>query len=140
MNHNQRTALRQPGQKPGGYIALLTVLIVGAAALSIGLLLLVVSADAQRATLVVQQSVQARNLASACAEEALQVIHDSTAYTGTSSLTLGAGSCTYTVTTTGTSTRTIDTAGTVGSVVRKTKVYVTIGSSSISISSWQEVS
>ncbi|HEU5121785.1 MAG TPA: hypothetical protein VFT59_02985 [Candidatus Saccharimonadales bacterium] len=123
-----------------GYIALLSVIVVGAAAMATALVLLTTGTNTQRSTLVLQQSIQARQLALACAEEALQLVHDTTAYTGTGSLTLGVGTCSYTVTSTGASTRTITTTGTVNDVVRKTAVYVTINSSSISISSWQEVS
>ncbi|HEX8762982.1 MAG TPA: hypothetical protein VF733_04475 [Candidatus Saccharimonadales bacterium] len=123
-----------------GYVALLAVLIIGAASLAVGIALLTTGTDSQRTTLVIQQSAQARGLANACAEEALQQIHDSTAFTGTNSMSLGQGSCSYTVTSTGASTRTIDTTGTVNSVVKKLKVYVTISSSSLSITSWQEVS
>ncbi|HXH27392.1 MAG TPA: hypothetical protein VNG90_05845 [Candidatus Acidoferrum sp.] len=122
-----------------GYIALLTVLVVGAASLAIGTTLLLTGSDAERESLVEQQSVDARSLASACGEDGLQQIHDSSAYTGTNNLTLGTGTCTYTVTNTGGQTRTVDASGTVGLVVRKIKIYVTIGSSSISITSWQDV-
>lgn len=123
-----------------GYIALLAVLIVGAASLAIALTLLITGTDSQRSTLVLQQSTQARSLASSCAEEALQVMHDNTSFTGTNNLSLGQGSCTYTVTNTGGSTRTIDTTGTVNSIARKLRLNVTIGASSLSITSWQEVS
>ena len=116
------------------------LLIVGAATTAIALVLLTTGTDAQRSSLVTQQSVQAVQLANACAEEALQQMHDTTSFTGTSSLTLGAGSCTYTVTSTGASTRTITTTATVGATVRKLAVYATIGSSSISITSWQDTS
>lgn len=122
-----------------GYVALLSVLIVGAAATAIALLLLVTGVDSQKYTLVEQQSAQARNLSTACAEEALQIVHDTTSFAGTNNLSMGQGSCTYVVTNTGTSTRIIDSTGTVSGVVRKLKVYVTITSSSISITSWQEV-
>lgn len=122
-----------------GYVALIAVLITGAIATAIAMLLLVNGNDLQRSAQTAQQSVQARGLANACAEEALQLIHDTTGYTGTGSLTLGQGTCTYTVTNTGTSTRTITTTGTVQSVVRKVQAYVTIGTSSISVTSWQEV-
>lgn len=122
-----------------GYVALLAVLIMGAAAMAVAVGLLVGGTDSQRATLVAQQAVQARNLATACAEEALQQMHDNTAFTGTNSLTLGQGNCSYTVTNTGGSNRTIDTSGTVNNVVKKLKVYVTI-TTSVSITSWQEVS
>lgn len=122
-----------------GYVALMAVLIVGAASLATALALLTTGTDAQRAQLVYQQSVQARSLATACAEEALQRMHDTTTYTGTGNLTLGQGTCTYTVTNTGGNNRTIVTSGTVNNVVRKLNVYATIGVSSISITSWQEV-
>ncbi len=123
-----------------GYVALLAVLIVGAAATAIALALLVKGADSQRSGLIEQQSKQARVLATACAEEALQQIHDNIAFAGTNTLSLGQGSCTYTVTVTAGTTRTVAASGTVGNVVRKAQAYVTIGTSSISITSWQEVS
>lgn len=122
-----------------GYVALLTVLITGAAATAIALALLASGTDSQRTVLVIQQSAQARSLASACGEEGLQQIHDNTAFTGTNNLSLGQGACSYTVANTGGSTRTVDATGTVGNIVRKVKIYVTIGASSISITSWQEV-
>jgi len=121
-----------------GYVALLSVLIVGAASLAIGLTLLVTGTDAQREVLTQQQSVQARNLATACIEEGLEQIWTSTSYIGTATLTLSTGSCSYTVANTGTSTRTVDASSTVGAAVRKVKASVTIGSS-ISITSWQDV-
>lgn len=123
----------------GGYIALLAMLIVGAAATAITLTLLITGTDNQRATLISQQSAQARQLSHACAEEALEVINGNRGFTGTANLALVDGSCTYTVINTGGSNRTIDATSTINNVVRKVKVYVTIGSSSISISSWQEV-
>jgi hypothetical protein len=132
--------MRSRAEQPHGYIALMAVLIVGAASLAIGLALLTMGADSQRSTLVLQQSAQARSLATACAEEALQEIHDDTAFTGTGNLNLGEGTCSYTVTNTGGSNRTITTSGVVGSVTRKLEIYATIGVSSISIISWQEIS
>lgn len=123
----------------GGYVALLTVLVVGAATTVMALALLTIGADSQRSGLVTQQSAQARQLANACAEEALQQINDAVGYTGTGNLTLGAGSCTYTVTNTGSTTRTISASGTVNTVVRKLAVYATISASSISVTSWQDV-
>ncbi|SRR6266702_6403565 len=124
----------------GGYIALVAVLVIGAVATAIMLTLLLGGTDAQRAVVVERQSIQARSLAAACAEEALQQIHDATSFSGTNTLTLSTGTCTYTVTNTGSNTRTIITTGSVQTVVRKVQVYVTINTSSISAISWQEVS
>ena len=126
--------------KRSGYVALLTVLIVGAIATATALILLVTSADSQRSALVQQQSKQARVVAVACGEEALQTIHDDTAYTGTNNLSIGQGSCSYTVTSTGASTRRIDVTATVGTISRKIQINATIGASNISITSWQDIS
>jgi hypothetical protein len=126
-------------KQQGGYVALMAVLIVGAAATAIALVLLTTGADSSRAMLIEQQGAQARNLATSCAEEALQIMHDTTSFTGTNNLTQGQGTCTYTVTSTGSSTRVIDASGFVSGVTKKLKVYVTITSSSLSITSWQEV-
>jgi len=127
-------------RQESGYIALLAVLILGAAATAIGLALLSIGADSQRSALTEQQSKQARVLATACAQEALQQIHDNIAFSGTNTLPLGQGNCSYTVTVTAGTTRSIAASGTVGNVVRKAQVYVTIGTSTISVSSWQETS
>jgi hypothetical protein len=127
-------------RQASGYVALIAVLIVGAVSVAVSLALLTIGTDSQRAALVEQQSKQARTLAVTCSEEALQQIHDTTTFTGTNNLSLGQGSCTYTVSNTGGNTRSIATSATVGSVVRKIQLYVTIGTSSISITSWQEVS
>jgi hypothetical protein len=122
-----------------GYIALMAVVIVGAAAGSIAVALLMTGTDNSRSVLISQATTQARQLAHACAEESLQVIATTTTYTGSNTLSLGQGSCTYTVTSTGSATRVIDAVSTFNNVSRKVKVYVTIGSSSISVTSWQEV-
>lgn len=122
-----------------GYVALIAVLIIGAAATASCLALLANGTDSQRAALVAVQSKQARNLAAACAQEALQVMHDTTSYTGTGSLTLGAGTCSYTVAVTSGANRSIVTSGNVSNVTRKVQVYATINSSGISVTSWQEV-
>lgn len=124
--------------KQTGYTAFIAVLIVGAAAMAIALALLVTGADSQRSTLVEQQSKQANGLAIACAHEALQVIHDNIAYSGNGNLSLGQGGCTYTVAVTAPTTRTITADGTVGTVNRDINVSVTIGSTTISVTSWQE--
>jgi len=122
-----------------GYIALLAVLIVGAAALATALALLTTGTNSQRSTLAEQQSAQARSIARTCAEEGLQQLHDNTAYTGTNSLSVGQGNCNYTVANTGGSNRSVFSTATVSGTSRKIQVYATIGSSSISITSWQEI-
>jgi archaellum component FlaG (FlaF/FlaG flagellin family) len=123
-----------------GYIALISVLIIGAVSVAIATALLITGSDAQQENLARQQSMKARQAAAGCIDEALQQIHDNTAFVATNTaVTIGDATCTYTVTNTGTSTRTITATSTNVNVVRKIQTYVTINSSSLSISSWQEV-
>jgi hypothetical protein len=123
-----------------GYVAILAILIIGAASVAISLGIMSVGIDNQEIMLTTQQSTQARMVAVSCAEEALQKIHDVTGFTGTVNSTVGTDTCSYSITSTGNNTRRIDASSTIGNVVRKVQVYVTIGTSSISITSWQEVS
>ncbi len=122
-----------------GYVALLAVLMVGAIALSVATALLLTGTDSQRTALVVQQARQARSLAIACGQEAAQAVHDNIAYHNSGSLSQGQGSCTYSVTLTSATTRTITATGTVGSVVQKVTATATVGASTMTLSGWKEV-
>lgn len=126
-------------KRSDGYIALLAVLIIGGTSMAIGMVLLVTGVNSQKSTLVSQQSIQARQLASTCVEEALQKIIEKSSYVGSGNLTVGAGTCTYSVSRAG-AVATITTSGVVNNVVKKLVVYATINTSNISITSWQEVS
>lgn len=128
--------MMQRTQQPG-FVVLLGVVVVGVVCLAISTSLMLTGTDSQRAALVVQQSAQARQLAHACAEEGLQQLQTSTTYTGTAGLTMGAGTCTYTVANPGGSARTVTAVGAVGDSVRNVQVSATIGST-ISITTWQD--
>lgn len=125
--------------KSGGYMALITILILGAAATSISFTLLLTATDSQRTEMVEQQSHQARALAVACGQEALQRIHDNIAYSGTSSMKLGQDSCTFSSTATSATVRTINVAAVVGTVERRITATVSIGSAAIVPTAWQDV-
>lgn len=125
--------------KINGYITLISVLIIGAVGVAIAGSLLLLGLGSSRTSFALQQSNQAKALANACMEEALQRISDSIPFTGTGILTLGQGTCTYTVTSTGGQNRTITSSGTVGTIIRKVSVAITKITPSIVISSWQEV-
>jgi len=125
-------------RREGGYVALLSVLIVGAAATAIALAVLLTGTDAQRAALVLQRQRQARGLAVACGEEAAQQVHDNIAFSGTNNLSLGQGSCTYIVAGSTATTRTISATGTVGTVVKKVTATITVGATTLTMSSWKE--
>ncbi|HEY5695322.1 MAG TPA: hypothetical protein VIQ80_00635 [Candidatus Saccharimonadales bacterium] len=126
--------------RQSGYIALIAILITSAVCVAATLGMLTGGTDQQREVRVVQQSMQARGLANACASEALERIREDMTFAGTATLTLGSGTCTLTITSTGASTRMISTTGTVQSVIQKTAIAVTISGITITIMSWQDVS
>jgi len=78
-------------------------------------------------------------LTDACAEEALQQIHDSNPFTGSGSLSIGQGTCSYTVTNTGGQGRSVIASGTVGTTVRRVQITIDQVNPAINVTSWQEV-
>ena len=123
-----------------GYITLISVLVVGAVGTAIALSLLLLGNGTSRTSFALQQSAQARGLANACAEEALEQIRDSTPFTGSGNLTLDQGTCTYTVTNTAPpgQERQVIASGTVGTIVRKITITITTINPFIIVSQWQE--
>lgn len=126
-------------KNPKGYIALITVLVIGAVGVAMAISVLWLGLGWSQSSFSLLQSNQAKALANACSEEALQQIRDSTSFTGTGSLTLGQGTCSYTVTSGGAQNRTVTATGTVGTVVRKLKINLDKINPSINVTSWQEV-
>lgn len=123
----------------GGYIALLSVLIVGAISISTTMTMLVSGVKMTQSALADQQSMQALGYADACAEEALQQIRESTSFNGSGSLSFPLGSCSYTVTRDGGQNRTIEAEGTVDAVIRRVLVEVNQINPTIEITQWREV-
>ena len=123
-----------------GYIALLSVIIVGAMAVTVAVTFLLVGLSWSQTSFDLVQLNQSKALANACAEEALQQIRSATAFTGSGNLNLGQGTCAYTVTAGSGQNRTISTSGTVGNMTRKVQISITAITPLIIISSWQEIS
>jgi hypothetical protein len=122
-----------------GYITLISVLVVGAVGIAISTSLILLGLGSARISFAVEQSNQAKALANACVEEGLQQIRDSMPYTGSGNLTLGQGTCSYTVASQGGQNRTITAIGTVGTIMRKVKVIIDKINPAIQVVSWQEV-
>jgi hypothetical protein len=120
-----------------GFAVLLSVLVLAAAGVALCVSLLYLSINAAQTAGTFQESMQANGLANACAEVALQKLVTTSSFTGTGSLTLGQGTCTYTVATGSGSTDSIKSTGTVGMTVRK--VQITIAIPQLTVSLWQEV-
>jgi len=131
---------------------MVSAIMVAAIGLSITVSLLLLGLGASRTSFSTEQSYQANSLANACAEEALVKIYESmimpdpvpdpvpvlTPYTGNGSLTMGQGTCSYSVTNAGGNTRKITSTGTVGTVIRKAQV-LTSTLNPVVVSSWKEV-
>jgi len=122
-----------------GFMALISILVVGAVGIAIALALLGLGLGSARTSFAVEQSNQAKALANACAEEGLQQIRDSISFVGTGNLALGQGACSYAVTSQGEQNRTITALGAAGTITRKVKVVIDAISPMIQIVSWQEV-
>ncbi|MEK7620706.1 MAG: hypothetical protein AAB413_05750 [Patescibacteria group bacterium] len=122
-----------------GAVLILSLLVFMVVGLAIVGSLLVIGVSQVETSFSREQSGQTKGLADACVEEALQQIRDSTSFSGSGGLTLGEGTCTYTVTNLGGSNREIEATGTVDTVVRKVNVTIDTINPSINITSWQEV-
>lgn len=123
----------------GGYVTLLSVLIMGTVGISITVGLLLRGLDVSRTGFATQQSIQALAFANACIEEGLSQIKRAPSFTGTTNLVFSGGMCIYTITSQGGQNRTLNASGSVGTVTRKIKVTVTGTSPTATLSSWQEV-
>ena len=122
-----------------GFATLVSVLLVGVLGLAISVSLLLLGLNSSRTSFAREQSYQSKALADACAEEALQQIRDATSFTGSGALTVGQGSCSYTVTSQGGSNRTMTAVGTVASMTRRVRVVIDQTNPVINVTSWQEV-
>ncbi|MFC1622914.1 hypothetical protein ACFL16_00795 [Patescibacteria group bacterium] len=122
-----------------GYITLLSILVIGSVGVVITTSLLLLGLGSSRTSFSLEQSVQTKAVVNACAEEALQVIQDNNPYTGTDTVTIGQGSCTYTVTSGGGGNRDVTVLGTVGTITRKVEIAIDAINPTINVTSWQEV-
>ena len=123
-----------------GYITLLSVLIIGSVGVMITASLILLSIGSSRTSFALEQANQAKGLVNACAEEALQQIQDNTPFTGSDTLIIGQGECTYTVTSGGGGNRDITSIGTVGTIIRKVEISIDAIAPAVNIVYWQEVS
>ncbi len=122
-----------------GYITLLSTLFLVAIGGVVAGSIILLGLGFSKTSFALVQSNQAKALANACAEEALQQIQDSVPFSGSGSLTLGQGNCSYTVTKLTGQNRTITSSGTVGTIVRKVSISISKIRPSVNVTSWQEV-
>lgn len=125
--------------KSRGFITLVSVLLLAALSVTITSSLILLGLGSSRTGFALEQSNQVKALANACAEEALQQINSFTPFSGTGSLSIGQGSCSYTVTKLTGQNRTIIASGLVGTIIRKISISIDKINPDINITSWQEV-
>ena len=123
-----------------GYIALLSVIALGAIGVAIMMGVILSAVNSTKTNIQVSQGSNARLVATACQEEALQTILETGTTSKTASLTIASGTCQYTISTSSGQTITIVATGTVGTLTSKIKVIVGTTSPSLILSSWQDVS
>ena len=122
-----------------GYIALISVILLGALGTAIMLSVILSGVSAGKTDLSIEQSSGARVLASSCAEEALEKINESGTTSATGNLSIGSGTCAYLITSQNGQNITINATGYFGTISNKVKVVVSTTSPNIILSSWQEV-
>ena len=131
--------MKKLNRQAPAYITLISAIITGAVILAIIIFFLESGTGATKNSQDKLRAGQARALANACAEEALQTIRDNTSFTGSGSLNLGSGTCNYLVTDSGGGNRTINASSTVGSNVQKARFVISTTSPKILVTSWDEV-
>lgn len=117
----------------------MSVILMGALGVAVMVSVISQGITSSKTELSLQQSGQARVLATACVEEALQIILETATTSRTADLTLGTGSCTYTITKPASSVI-INSTGNYGTLVKRVQVTLSTTTPSIVLSSWQDVS
>lgn len=130
---------RSDKRSESGYIVLISVLVVSAVGVSVALAVIQFGLGSSRSSFALEQSAQSRSLVNACADEALEQIRENSSFSGNGSLTLGQGTCAYSVVNLGGENRFITASGTVGTIVRKSQISIDALNPVINILSWQEV-
>ena len=121
-----------------GYVALVSVILVCAIGVAIMVSVIASGVMAGKTDFALQQSGAARSMASSCAEEALQIILETSTTSANGNLTIASTTCAYQITSSSSQTI-INATGVVGTITSKIKVIITSTSPSITLSSWQEV-
>lgn len=122
-----------------GYVALITTLVVGALSSFAVLGMLSIGTIQTQTSLVSYDGSRAGFLADACAEYALQEIRNSTSFSGSGNITIGAGSCFYDVIGGIGQTRTIESEATVKNSTRRVVVTIDQINPLINVTSWNFV-
>jgi len=119
-----------------GYLAIFAVIMVISVILLLVLSFSVKSYHSILNSRGMYKSNQAKALANMCG---LKQIRDLNTFTGSNTLTLGSGSCTYMVSDLGGTNRQVNSSGVINNIIRKVKIMVVSVAPIVTVSSWQEV-
>lgn len=119
-----------------GYISLISTLVIGAVASVVVLTMLWLSIVGAQNNQIRKDGFESRVVADACSEYALQQIRNDGNITGTGTLNIGNGSCSYTITTGGGESRTIESQGVVGETEVNSVITITAIYPLIQIANW----
>jgi hypothetical protein len=123
-----------------GFIALISILIIGALILAVSIGVSLRSIDETTMSMDQQESNRALALADLCAEQALMKLESVLNYAGSESITVDGDTCDILlITGSGNLNRTIKTQSTVSGYTRKVKLEVLQISPTMQISSWETV-
>jgi hypothetical protein len=127
-----------PGQP--GYLMLLSVLIAGAIITAMVMAVTFWGVDHTQTAITDVRFTQAKALSNACAEEALERLHEKPPYTGSGFLnSFTFGGCTYTTINTSGTNYTINSTGSSTNAISRVQIIITKIQPKIIISTWQEV-
>ena len=122
--------------KKKGYVALMTVIILGVVATLVATSLVLLGLGHTRSSLSESQSAGSKAAADACIDDALRQIRLSSSYTGNGNLSLTGATCTYTVI--AGSTGSIVATGVSGNTTRRVTVDISSRTPNIVFTKWQE--
>lgn len=125
----------------GGYIYLLTVLVVGVIASTVTFSFLILATSSARTSIAVQRSATTMAVAQACAEYAVRELFKDPTYTGNEVRDYGDGQCEILgVVGSGNENRSICVDATSGTVTRRIEILIKQLLPQVQVFSWQEVS
>ena len=127
-------------RKEHGFVALVSVLIIGAIGVTVAVALLLFSIASIQNGEMIELSAKARYLADACGEVALSRVRENPSYTGGETVQIGETSCEINpVETVTEGVVVIQTVGSVDDVVRKVEIRTSRLRPSVAVDTWQEV-
>ncbi len=128
-------------KKRGGFIFLLSVLVIGVIVTGMAMSLILLGVAAQQSGLTVVQTAQALENAQTCAERGLRSLRADLSYDGGESATLVNGTCSIAHTGgSGNAGRTLCVQGESGRSTRRIEISILRLYPSVKITSWREVS